>query len=63
MAFREAAECAEIMKRLDASVHGSDLRLDRQPLPTEALDKGLRVFRLGEAERHEVAVIAAQGIR
>jgi hypothetical protein len=35
----------------------------RQPLATEAIGKTLRVFRLGEAEHHEVAVIAAQGVR
>ena len=33
-----------------------------QPIPTKALGKGLRVFRLGKAEYHEVAVIVAQGI-
>jgi hypothetical protein len=32
----------------------------RQLLPTEALGKGVRVFRLGKAEHHEIAVIAAQ---
>jgi hypothetical protein len=35
----------------------------RQPIPTEAIGKSLRVFRLGEAEHHEVAVIATQGAR
>jgi hypothetical protein len=30
---------------------------------TEALGKGLRVFRLGKAEYHEVAVIATQRVR
>jgi hypothetical protein len=35
----------------------------RQPLTTEILGKGLRVFPLGKAEHHEVAVIAAQGVR
>jgi hypothetical protein len=34
-----------------------------QPLPTEALGKGLRVFRLGEAEHREVAAIAARRVR
>jgi hypothetical protein len=29
-------------------------------LTTEALGKNLCIFRVGEAERHEVAVIAAQ---
>jgi hypothetical protein len=41
---------------------GSSPRL-RQPLPTEALGKSLCVFRLGEAEHHKVAVIAAHGVR
>jgi hypothetical protein len=31
--------------------------------PTKALGKSLRILRLREAERHVVAVIAAQGIR
>jgi len=31
----------------------------RHPLPIEAIGKGLRVFRPGEAEHHEAAVIAA----
>jgi hypothetical protein len=35
----------------------------RQPLPTEALSKSLRIFRFSKAEHHEVAVIAAQGVR
>jgi hypothetical protein len=35
----------------------------RQPLPTEALGKGLRVLRFTKAEHHEVAVIAAQKVR
>jgi hypothetical protein len=35
----------------------------RQPLPTEALGKGHRVFRLGETEHHEAAVITAQRVR
>jgi hypothetical protein len=36
----------------------------RQRLPTKALDKGLRGFRLGEAEHHELPAIAAlQGVR
>jgi hypothetical protein len=41
-----------------------DLRqlLVAQPLPTEAPGKCLRVFRLGEAEHHEVAVIAAHEV-
>jgi hypothetical protein len=32
-------------------------------LSTEALGKSLRVFRVGEAEHHEVAVIALHGVR
>jgi hypothetical protein len=34
----------------------------RQLLPTEALGKSQRLFRLEEAEHHDVAVIAAQGV-
>jgi hypothetical protein len=34
-----------------------------QPSPTKALGKSLRVFRLGKAEHHGVAVIAAHGVR
>jgi hypothetical protein len=33
-----------------------------QSLSPEALGKSLRIFRLGKAEHHEVAVIAAQGV-
>jgi hypothetical protein len=34
-----------------------------QPLPAEALGKSLRVFRLGETEHNEVAVVAVSGVR
>jgi hypothetical protein len=33
-----------------------------QPLPTEPLNESIRVLRPGEAERHEVAVIAAPAV-
>jgi hypothetical protein len=32
-------------------------------LPTKALGENLRIFRLCKAEHHEVAVIAAHGVR
>jgi hypothetical protein len=35
----------------------------RQPLTTKVLGKSLRIFRLGEAEHHKVAVITAQRVR
>ncbi len=34
-----------------------------QALPTEAIGEGLRVLRVGKAEHHVVAVIAAQEVR
>jgi hypothetical protein len=33
-----------------------------QPIPTEPLGKRLRVFRFGEAEHHNIAVVAPHGI-
>jgi hypothetical protein len=41
----------------------SGLGLDRQPMPTKALGKRLRVFRLSKAEHREVEVIAEQRVR
>jgi hypothetical protein len=41
----------------------SGLGLDRQPMPTKALGKRLRVFRLSKAEHRGVEVIAGQRVR
>ena len=59
-AVKQAAPLEGII--LQAMFTTSSLR-HRQPLPIKALGKGLCVFRFSKAEHHEVAVIAAQGVR
>jgi hypothetical protein len=63
-------------RRLNAgkpAKRGQEVMLSRSPqanlkvigadmLRTKELGKGLRVLRLGEAEHHEIPVIAAQGV-
>jgi hypothetical protein len=56
-----AAGCwRELLRRRSGGRRGNVTAGLLATVSPDALGKGLRVFRLGEAEHHEVAVIAAQ---